>query len=117
MHAARYAQGHGVFTFTSVTVFEVAYGLEFQGASAQLSKVVAWMSRNEQITPVDADYVSAATIKAMARRQGSVLEFPDCLIAGVAARLRLPLVTGNTHDFKAVQRTGVGLSIENCRDA
>jgi len=27
-HAARYAKEHGVFTFTSVTVYEIAYGLE-----------------------------------------------------------------------------------------
>ena len=27
-HAARYAQEHGIFTFTSVTVYEIVYGLE-----------------------------------------------------------------------------------------
>ena len=39
--AARYAKDHGVFTFTSVTVFEIIYGLELKGASNQLSKVLA----------------------------------------------------------------------------
>lgn len=40
--AASYAQEHGVFTFTSVTVYEIVYGLELKGASSQLKKVLAW---------------------------------------------------------------------------
>jgi hypothetical protein len=30
--AAGYARDHGVFTFTSVTVYEIVYGLELKGA-------------------------------------------------------------------------------------
>jgi predicted nucleic acid-binding protein len=37
-HAARYARDHGTFTFTSVTVYEIAYGLELKGAASQLKK-------------------------------------------------------------------------------
>ncbi|HEY7393041.1 MAG TPA: PIN domain-containing protein [Bryobacteraceae bacterium] len=74
------------------------------------------MNQNEQITPTAADYLQAATIKAAARKQGSIVELPDCLIAAVAVRLGLPLVTGNTEDFQAIQRTGIGLRIENWRD-
>jgi hypothetical protein len=55
-----------------------------------------WLNQNEQITPTAADYLQAATIKAAAREQGSIVELPDCLIAAVAVRLGLPLVTGNT---------------------
>ena len=36
--AADYARRHGVFTFTSVTVHEIAYGLELKDAPAQLQK-------------------------------------------------------------------------------
>ncbi len=114
-HAARYAEEHGRFTFTSVTVHEIVYGLELKGASAQLKKALAWLDQNERITPVEADYLLAATVKAGARRNGSVLELPDCLIAAVAVRLNLPLVTGNTEDFQAVQNTGVNLVIVNWR--
>ena len=113
--AAGYAEDHGVFTFTSVTVYEIVYGLELKGASYQLSKVMAWLKQNEEITPVDADYIAAAAIKATARKQGSVVELPDCLIASVAVRLDLPLITGNTGDFRAVHKTGVNLAIENWR--
>jgi len=43
--------------------------------------VLAWLDQNEEITPTAADYRRAATIKAAAARQGSIVELPDCLIA------------------------------------
>ena len=116
-HAASYAQQYRVFTFTSVTVYEVVYGLELKAASSQLKKALAWLSQNEQITPINADYLAAATIKATGRKQGSILELPDCLIAAIAVRLQMPLVTGNTGDFRAIQNTGVNLILENWREA
>ena len=115
--AADYARQQGVFTFTSITVYEIVYGLELKGAAAQLQKALQWLNQNEQITPIAADYLQAASIKAAARKQGSIVELPDSLIAAVAIRLGLPLVTGNTEDFHAIQRTGVDLRIENWRDA
>jgi tRNA(fMet)-specific endonuclease VapC len=90
--AAEYAREHARFTFTSVTVHEIAFGLEFKGASGQLQKALVWLNRNEQITPTADDYLQAALIKAAARKQGAVVELPDCLIAAVAIRLGLPLV-------------------------
>jgi predicted nucleic acid-binding protein len=114
-HAARYAEQYGVFTFTSVTVHEIVCGLEWKGAAGQLKKALEWLRQNEEITPTDADYLAAATIKATARRNGSVLELADCLIAAVAVRMERPLVTGNTEDFQAIQRTGVKLILENWR--
>src|ERR1700733_8871607 len=99
--AATYVKKHGVFTFTSVTVYEIVYGLELKGASAQMKRVMTWLKQNEEITPIDADYLQAATIKAMARKRGSVVELPDCLIASMAKRMKRPLVTGNTEDFRA----------------
>ena len=113
--AASYAHDHGVFTFTSVTVYEIAYGLELKGALSQLKKVLAWLKQNEEITPLDADYLAAATIKPTARKQGYVVELPDCLIAAVAVRLNRPLVTGNTNDFVTIQKTGINLTFENWR--
>jgi predicted nucleic acid-binding protein len=67
--AEAYARDHGVFTFTSVTVYEIVYGLELKGASSQLKKVRAWLTQNIEITPVGADYLAAASIKATARKQ------------------------------------------------
>jgi predicted nucleic acid-binding protein len=113
-NAARYAKEHVVFTFTSVTVHEIVYGLELKSAQAQLRKVRAWLDRNEAIAPTADDYITAATIRATARKQGSLLEL-DSLIAAVAVRLGHPVVTGNTDDFLAIEKTGVNLMMEDWR--
>ena len=115
--AASYARQHGTFPVTSVTVHEIVFGLEFKGASGQLAKALAWLNQNEQITPTANDYQEAAIIRATGRKQGSILELPDCLIAAAALRPGLPLASGNTVDFQAIQRTGVELIIENWRKA
>ena len=115
-NAAAYARQHRVFTFTSVTVYEIVYGLQLKSAASQLKKALAWRDQNEQITPAHADYLAAATTKARARKQGSILELPDCLIAAVAVRLQMPLVTGNTGVVQAIQKTGIDLTIENWRE-
>lgn len=114
--AAQYAREYGVFSFTSVTVYEIVYGLEIKGASAQMQRALAWMRRNDEIAPVAADYMAAATIRSRAERQGAPLELSDCLIAAVAVRLGRPLVTGNTDDFRAIQKTGFKLAIDNWRE-
>jgi tRNA(fMet)-specific endonuclease VapC len=112
-HAGSYAKEHRVFTFTSVTFYEIVYGLELKSAVSQLKRALAWLNRNNEVTPTSADFVTAAAIRETARRQGSALELPDCLIAAVAVRPNRPLVTGNTDDFEAVRKTGVNLVLEN----
>jgi predicted nucleic acid-binding protein len=103
-HAAQYTRDHPVFSFTSVTVYEIVYGLEVKGASAQLQKALAWLRQKDEIAPVEQDYRAAASIRAKASKQGAPLELADCLIAAVALRLGRPLVTGNTDDFQAIQK-------------
>jgi predicted nucleic acid-binding protein len=90
-HAAQYAHEHRALSFTSVTVYEIA--------------------------PLPEDYLAAASIRAKATRQGTLLELTDCLIAAVAVRLGRVLVTGNTDDFRAIQKTGVKLVIDNWRES
>ena len=116
-HGSHYAEEHGILTFTSVTLYEIVYGLELKSASGQLRRVLDWLHQNEEITPTSDDYLAAGMIKARARKRGSAVELPDCLIAAIALRLQRPLVTGNTEDFRAIQATGVPLVIENWRDA
>ncbi|HWD98351.1 MAG TPA: hypothetical protein VG345_04925, partial [Bryobacteraceae bacterium] len=44
--AADYARQYGVFTFTSVTVHEIVYGLELKGAAVQMQKALLWLNQN-----------------------------------------------------------------------
>jgi tRNA(fMet)-specific endonuclease VapC len=50
-NAARYAGQHGVFTFTSVTVYEIVYGLTLKAAHGQLRRAMAWLNQDETIHP------------------------------------------------------------------
>ena len=113
--AAEYLREQDRFTFTSVTVHEIVFGLALRGAYTQLKKAMDWLSQNEQITPTANEYFEAALIKAATRKQGTIVELPDSLIAAVAIRLGMPLVTGNTNDFLSIQRTRAKLVINNWR--
>ena len=111
-----YAEQHRRFTFTSVTVYEIIRGLEEKGADAQVRKAAEWFRTNNEIVPASEDYFVAAQTKARARRQGNVVELPNCLIAATASRIGLPLVTGNTRHFEAIRETGLPLTLRNWRD-
>jgi len=113
----RYAEEHKRLTFTSVTVFEIIRGLEQKSAVVQVKKVLAWMAENEQVVPTAEDYLSAALVIARAKLKGRTLELPDCLIAAVASRLGLPLVTGNVNHYLAIRDAGLVLEIENWRES
>lgn len=66
-----YAQTHGVFTLTSITVYEIVYGLELKAASSQLKRALAWLNQNEEITPTSADYPPPP--RSRRRREKTVL--------------------------------------------
>ena len=78
--------------------------------------MLPWLRQNDEILPSAEDYLAAASIRAKAARQGAPLELTDCLIAAVAVRLGRPVVTGNTGDFRAIQKTGVKLILDNWRE-
>ena len=110
-----YASVHGKFTITSITVYEIVRGFEEKSARAQVAKFLAWLEKNEEVVPVSADYLAAATMKASVRRLGMTVELPDCLIAAIASRLGFTLVTGNTADFQAIKKAGVKITLEDWR--
>jgi len=84
-HGDAYAEEHVQFTLTSVTAYEMAFGLEAKDARKQLKAMLRWLANQEQILPNEVDYLTAARVKGRARRQGYTVELPDCLIAAVAS--------------------------------
>jgi predicted nucleic acid-binding protein len=114
---AAYLRLHRYFTFTSITVYEITYGLRIKNADRQLERATAWLDRNEELAPTPADFRWAAAIKGAPRNRGLIVELPDCLIAAVAVRLDLPLVTGNTADYESIRKAGATLELQNWRSA
>ena len=114
--AGAYAEEHGQFTYTAVSVLEILYGLHHKGAKRQIKNAESSFDENELIVPTLDDYKSAGRLRGLARKQGQQLTSDDCLIAAVAGRLGLPVATGNTKHFEALNRAGLTLRLENWRD-
>ena len=110
-----YLQVHPALTFTSITANKIAYGLAVKNAESQLRKALEWLQRNEHVTPAAADDLTAASMKASAKKLGLIVELPDCFIASIASRLNLPLVTGDTADYESIRKTGAPWTLQNWR--
>jgi len=110
-----YGRHHDQLEFTSVTVHEITFGLLAKGATTQAMRVGIWMERNVEHPPLPADYRLSAEVRATAQRQGLIVHLPDALIASVAYRLGLPIVTANTGDFEAIRKAGLAIELLNWR--
>jgi tRNA(fMet)-specific endonuclease VapC len=111
--AIEYAQEHGEFTYTAVSVHEILYGLHYKDAKRQLEQARASFAESEVIVPTAEDYEDAGRIRGVARGKGHQLAMDDCLIGAVAARLGITLVTGNTAHFAAMRQAGLTIAFEN----
>jgi predicted nucleic acid-binding protein len=111
--AGKYAEAHSQFTYTAVSVHEILFGLHYKDAKRQLKQAEASFAENEVIVPSLDDYATAGRIRGVARREGHQLAIDDCLIGAVAARLGIPVVTGNTGHFAAMRQAGLNIQLEN----
>jgi len=111
--AGEYTRVHDQFTFTAVSVHEILYGLYHKDAKRQLAQAKASFEENEVIVPTIEDYETAGRIRGVASSKGHQLALDDCLIGAVAARLGLPVVTGNTDHFSAMQKAGLDVELDN----
>ncbi|CAN5540265.1 hypothetical protein BH11ARM2_BH11ARM2_26910 [soil metagenome] len=111
--ASEYAEEYARFTYTAVSVHEILYGLHHKGARRQLAQAEASFAESEVIVPTLEDYAVAGRIRGVARSQGDQLALDDSLIGAVATRFGMPVVTGNTGHFAAMQRAGLNIRLEN----
>lgn len=95
---------HTLFT-TAINVFELERGAR---TADELSEVRDLLDK-VTLLPIDSDCASeAATIDRELQRAGLRLDPRDTLIAGVARRFSMPLVTRNRRHFDRIP----GLSLE-----
>jgi toxin FitB len=100
---------------TSVTVFEVRFGLELLARSRRRRELEAAFARaleedlERRVAPFDrAAAESAATFARQQRTSGRPVEVRDVQIAGITASRRATLATRNTQHFE-----GLGLRLVN----
>ena len=115
-NAARYLAQHGQLTLTSVSVYEVLYGLNAKNAVKQMREFFTLVAPHEEITPGAQDYRWAGEIRAALQRAGTPIGALDPLIAACALTRGLPLVTGNTRHYGFVQDAGYALQLVNWRE-
>ena len=91
-----------------ISYYEVVSGLKFKGASKQLQIFEAFCSENEILgLSVDCAEI-AGDIYEKTRKLGKAIDDIDILIAAIAIRNELSLITNNTKHFENIDDLVLG---------
>lgn len=114
-HGKRYAAEFDTFTTSAVTVVEITHGLHRLPLTDRRRRIMEQVLAFE-ILPLDSEAAQiAGRITAELEQIGQPIGRMDPMVAAVALRYRLPLVTGNTAHFQRIQALGYPLRLENWR--
>ncbi len=114
-HATAYRQAFGPLTISVVTVMEVVKGLHKRRREADIQAVLTLLAA-EEILQVDTRAAEqAGRIHADLERTGQPIGWADTVIAGLAVRHGLELVTGNTAHYQRIQQMGYPIMLVNWR--
>jgi tRNA(fMet)-specific endonuclease VapC len=113
--AEAYLQTHGQFSLTSVSVYEILYGLGAKKAQRQIEKFLGLIEDHHEVVPTSPDYRLAAEIRAALHRSGNPIGNADPIIAACAIGAGLPLVTGNQRHYTYIVEAGFDLALETWR--
>lgn len=113
--ASAYLAQHGRLTTSAVTVAEIVYGLRRVGREDRVALFEASLAGAEVLPFDDGAARLAGRINADLERFGRVIGLPDVMIAAVAIRHGLALVTGNTTHFEQIRAAKYDLFIDNWR--
>lgn len=115
-NAQTYLRHHARFTITVVTVMEAIRGYSRLQREDKVQQLLALFTRAE-VLPLDETAAElAGRIRGDLDRLGRAMDLPDLMVAAIAPRHHVPVVTGNTRHFGKVQDAGYGLVIQNWRD-
>jgi tRNA(fMet)-specific endonuclease VapC len=108
---------NGRLTISSLTVLEIVKGLHKADRREQLERFVAGLSSIE-VLALDCDAaLIAGRIHADLERSGMPIGRADPMIAAIAIRHEMTLVTGNTDHFGRIRSMGYELKFEDWRTA
>jgi tRNA(fMet)-specific endonuclease VapC len=110
-----YLREHPFFTFTSVSVYEILYGLGVKQAHRQIEKFLKLVEAHQELVPTPKDYRLAADIRACLHRAGTPIGTADPVIAACAVNRAVPLVTGNSRHYEYIADAGFALILDNWR--
>jgi tRNA(fMet)-specific endonuclease VapC len=97
------SEARNAIGISSVTVFEVRYGLELAPAESKSRRLVESFLSIVGIVDFDAECAAAAgALRAKLKRKGEMIGPYDLLIAGTALAKGLILVTQNGEEFRRI---------------
>jgi predicted nucleic acid-binding protein len=115
--ATAYSAQLGTYTLSVITVVEVIAGLRRTNADKQLQRFFELLETLEILNLDRPAATLAGRIHGDLTRTGRPIGLPDVLIAAIALRHDLPLVTGNTSHYAAIQALGFPLVLANWRES
>jgi tRNA(fMet)-specific endonuclease VapC len=114
--ADAYRATYGVITTSVITVMEVIKGLHKLGDYERQTEFLTAIA-SEEVLSLDLESAEiAGRIYADLEREGKTVGWADAMIAGIAIRHQLPLVSGNTAHYTRISDLGLPLVLENWRD-
>ncbi|MFN2132083.1 MAG: PIN domain-containing protein [Anaerolineae bacterium] len=114
--ALAYRVTYSRYTTSAIAVLEIVKGLHKVGREHALQRFLVAMSTVELLTP-DLDSAElAGRIYADLERTGQPIGRADPIIAAIALRQGLVLVTGNLRHYRRIQSLGYALMLEDWRE-
>jgi len=113
--AEEYIASEGPYAISSITVMEIVKGLRKKGQQERIAKFVGGLAT---VPVLDFDAASAELAGRMAadlEESGQPIGRADPMLAAIALRNNLTLVTGNLSHFGRIVSCGYPLSLDNWR--
>jgi tRNA(fMet)-specific endonuclease VapC len=114
-NARTYRRAFGRYTLSAVSVMEIVQGFQRNQSSRRMQAFLALLAGQEVIAFEEEDGELAGRIAGELDRIGQPIGEADAMIAAIALRNGLELVTGNTAHFQRVQQIGYALTLVNWR--
>jgi tRNA(fMet)-specific endonuclease VapC len=114
-NAAAYRQMFGPLTISVVTVMEITKGLHKMHREQEIQTLLARLGTEEVLQFDIAAAEQAGRIHADLERSGQPIGWADTVIAAIALRHGLELITGNTAHYQRIQQIGHPLVLLNWR--
>ncbi len=93
--AAAYIATHGRLTTSAISIAEIVYGLRRMGREDRLAQFETAANLAEVLPFDDSTARLAGRINGDLVRKGRTIGMPDVMVAAVALRAGIPMVTGN----------------------
>ncbi len=113
--AAAYKTALGRLTLSAITVMEIVKGFHQKGRTDALQKFLESLKASEVLSFDQACAETAGRIYGDLERAGQPIGRADPMIAAIALRHNLVLVTGNTDHYQRIQALGYPLKLDNWR--